>query len=265
MLLMTTVARKEQRKWSLLQRSNLGLPHFLPPTHGAPSIMSEVPEEGLNPKFQLLVCGTVWRTGWMVHIPSSLSRVERTYWLTLVDYTFLGLCVFTEASLKVSMYTTKGSLPAWWFHMQNADFFFEEKIIVFDFLDANLSWLTFINILGNPICKILLKYILRMRANRLATLLNSISSTPLWTQCFAQWYIFNFFYDWKKTLRTSNNLVLNFCPLSLGVEIFISLPYSTIVRTSEKNSLRHFHKGQYSPPWTLWVQQGPMRGLKEKS
>lgn len=120
MLLMTTVARKEQRKWSFLQRSNLGLPHFLPPTHGAPSIMSEVPEEGLNPKFQLLVCGTVWRTGWVVHIPSSLSRVERTYWLTLVDYTFLGLCVFTEASLKVSMYTTKGSLPAWWFHMQNA-------------------------------------------------------------------------------------------------------------------------------------------------
>lgn len=90
-----------------------------------------------------------------------------------------------------------------------------------------LTWrgLFLINIWGYHTCKIFLKYILRMRVNRSTTSLNSISSNPPWPHCFVQWYIVHFLYDWKKTVRTSNNLSVRFLPDSttgLGF-LFLSL------------------------------------------
>lgn len=51
-----------------------------------------------------------------------------------------------------------------------------------EFLNANLRWLIFINIWGNPICKKIFKYILRLGVKKLAKSLNSFFSIPLWPQ-----------------------------------------------------------------------------------
>lgn len=83
------------------------------------------------------------------------------------------------------------------------------NLICGEFFNANLRWLSFINIWGNPICKIFVKYTLSLGVRRLATSLNSISSNPLWAQYSALQYICNC-HDWKKTLRTSNNLSVRF-------------------------------------------------------